>query len=233
MEKKKNKNFKKALSAAFPYTVPVLTGYMVLGITYGVLMRTKGYDALWAVLMSAIAYCGSMQYVAITLLTIAFNPVQAFLLSLMVNARHLFYGLSMLEKYKGLGKAKGLLIYTLFDETFSVSSSVSPPDGIDRKYFYLSISFLNYIYWVTATFIGSILGKFINFNTEGLSFVLTALFVVLFMEQMKKKENRISGAIGILGTLSGLFVFGADRMIIPSMIFILLILLAGRKKVCF
>jgi len=233
MEKKKNKNFKKALSAAFPYTVPVLTGYMVLGITYGVLMRTKGYDALWAVLMSAIAYCGSMQYVAITLLTIAFDPVQAFLLSLMVNARHLFYGLSMLEKYKGLGKAKGLLIYTLFDETFSVSSSVSPPDGIDRKYFYLSISFLNYIYWVTATFIGSILGKFINFNTEDLSFVLTALFVVLFMEQMKKKENRISGAIGILGTLSGLFVFGADRMIIPSMIFILLILLAGRKKVCF
>lgn len=233
MEEKKNKNFKKALSAAFPYTVPVLTGYMVLGITYGVLMRTKGYDALWAVLMSAIAYCGSMQYVAITLLTIAFDPVQAFLLSLMVNARHLFYGLSMLEKYKGLGKAKGFLIYTLSDETFSVSSSVSPPDDIDRKYFYLSISFLNYIYWVTATFIGSILGKFINFNTEGLSFVLTALFVVLFMEQMKKKENRISGAVGILGTLSGLFVFGADRMIIPSMIFILLILLAGRKKVCF
>lgn len=228
----KKKNFQKALTAAFPHTVPVLTGFSMLGMAYGVLMQKNGYGTLWAVLMSAIAYCGSMQFVAITLLTTVFNPLQAFLLSIMVNARHLFYGLSMLEKYKGLEKVRGFLIYTLCDETFSISSSINPPEDIDRKHFYFSISLLNYLYWVFGTFIGSMLGKFITFNTQGLDFVLTALFVVLFLEQMKKKENRISGLIGIVGTISGLMIFGAENMVIPSMIIILLVLLAGKEKIC-
>ncbi|UZT81760.1 AzlC family ABC transporter permease [Caproicibacterium sp. BJN0003] len=204
----------------------------MLGIAYGVLMQTKGYGTLWAVLMSAIAYCGSMQFVAITLLTVAFNPFQAFMLSLMVNARQLFYGISMLDKYKGLGKAKCFLIYTLCDETFSISSSITLPDGVNRKYFYLSISLLNYSYWVLGTALGGIVGNFITFNTNGLDFVLTALFVVLFLEQMKKKENRISGFIGLAGTIIGLSLFGANNLVIPSMLIILAILLAGRKKIC-
>lgn len=227
------KTFQKAIAAAFPHTIPVLTGFLVLGMAYGVLMQTKGYGTLWAVLMSAIAFCGSMQFVAITLLTVAFNPLQAFLLSVMVNARHLFYGISMLEKYKGLGKVRGLLIYTLCDETFSISSSTAPPEGIDRKYFYLSISLLNYLYWIIGTFLGSVLGNFITFNTLGLDFVLTALFVVLFLEQMKKKENWIFGLIGIVSTTIALCFFGAESLVIPAMIFILLILLAWRKKPCF
>lgn len=232
MEKTKRKSFQKAFISAFPHTVPVLTGFLMLGIAYGVLMQTKGYGTLWAVLMSAIAYCGSMQFVAITLLTVAFNPFQAFMLSLMVNARQLFYGISMLDKYKGLGKAKGFLIYTLCDETFSISSSITLPDGVNRKYFYLSISLLNYSYWVLGTALGGIVGNFITFNTNGLDFVLTALFVVLFLEQMKKKENRISGFIGLAGTIIGLSLFGANNLVIPSMLIILAILLAGRKKIC-
>lgn len=232
MEKIKRKSFQKAFISAFPHTVPVLTGFLMLGIAYGVLMQTKGYGTLWAVLMSAIAYCGSMQFVAITLLTVAFNPFQAFMLSLMVNARQLFYGISMLDKYKGLGKAKGFLIYTLCDETFSICSSITLPDGVNRKYFYLSISLLNYSYWVLGTALGGIVGNFITFNTNGLDFVLTALFVVLFLEQMKKKENRISGFIGLAGTIIGLSLFGADDLVIPSMLIILAILLAGRKKIC-
>ncbi|MPN26880.1 hypothetical protein SDC9_174306 [bioreactor metagenome] len=150
----------------------------------------------------------------------------------MVNARHLFYGLSMLEKYKGLGRTRVFLIYTLCDETFSISSSINPPEDVDKKYFFFSISLLNYLYWVIGTFIGSILGKFITFNTQGLDFVLTALFVVLFLEQMKKKENRISGLIGVAGTIIGLLIFGGENMVISSMIIILLILLLGRKKIC-
>ncbi|CAB1245366.1 branched-chain amino acid / methionine exporter [Ruminococcaceae bacterium BL-4] len=232
MEKIKRKSFQKAFISAFPHTVPVLTGFLMLGIAYGVLMQTKGYGTLWAVLMSAIAYCGSMQFVAITLLTVAFNPFQAFMLSLMVNARQLFYGISMLDKYKGLGKAKGFLIYTLCDETFSICSSITLPDGVNRKYFYLSISLLNYSYWVLGTALGGIVGNFITFNTNGLDFALTALFVVLFLEQMKKKENRISGFIGLAGTIIGLSLFGADNLVIPSMLIILAILLAGRKKIC-
>ena len=233
MKEKRRDEFHKAFRAAFPHTIPVLTGFIVLGMAYGVLMHTKGYGTLWAVLMSAIAFCGSMQFVAITLLTTAFNPIQAFLLSIMVNARHLFYGISMLEKYKGLGKVRPFLIYVLCDETFSISSSITPPDNINRKYFYFSISVLNYSYWILGTFLGGTLGSFITFNTKGLDFVLTALFVVLFLEQLKKKNNRISGLIGIVCTLIGLSIFGAGNVVIPSMIFILIILLLGRKKLCY
>lgn len=232
MEDKKFDSLKKAFIAAFPVTVPVLTGFLVLGMAYGVLMQTKGYGTFWAVLMSAIAYCGSMQFVAITLLTTIFNPVQAFLLSLMVNARHLFYGISMLDKYKGLGKIRGFLIYTLCDETFSLSSSVEPKENISKKYFYFAISFLDYIYWIVGTFLGGVLGNFITFNTEGLDFVLTALFVVLFLEQMKDRKNWIIGGIGVIATVLCLWLFKADNLVIPSMVLILVVLLIRRKKLC-
>lgn len=232
VQKNNIKELKKAMIAAFPLTIPVLTGFLVLGMAYGVLMQSKGYGILWSVLMSAIAFCGSMQFVAITLLTTTFHPMQAFLLSLTVNARHLFYGISMLDKYKGLGKIRGFIIYTLCDETFSISSSVTPPDDIEKKYFYFSISFLDYIYWVLGTFLGGLVGGVISFNTKGLDFVLTALFVVLFMEQMKKQENRISGFLGVASSVAALILFGANSMIIPSMIILLLVLLLGRKKLC-
>lgn len=232
MQESKMTRYKAALKAAFPHTIPVLTGFLVLGIAYGVLMETKGYNALWSVLMSAIAFCGSMQFVAITLLTTVFDPVQAFLLSLMVNARHLFYGLSMLDKYKGIGKVRGFLIYTLCDETFSIASSVNPPENIDRKLFYFFISFLNYIYWIIGSFLGGTLGTLITFNTKGLDFVLTALFVVLFIEQMKLKENRIPGFIGLFCTVVSLIIFGATNVVIPAMIFIVASLLIRRRKIC-
>lgn len=223
----------RALRAAFPHTIPVLTGFLVLGIAYGVLMQTKGYGVGWSVAMSAIAFCGSMQFVALTLLTTAFAPVQAFLLSLMVNARHLFYGISMLEKYRGLGKIRAFLIYTLCDETFSIASSIEPPADIDRRDFYFFISLLDYLYWILGTFLGGVLGSFITFNTEGLDFVLTALFVVLLLEQLKNKENIPSAIVGLAATALALVIFGADRMVIPAMVLILVILLImGRKKSC-
>lgn len=232
MEKIRKHPFGRALTAAFPHTIPVLTGFLVLGIAYGMLMQKNGYGVHWAVLMSAVAFCGSMQFVAITLLTTVFHPLQAFLLSIMVNARHLFYGLSMLDKYKGFGKVKAFLIYTLCDETFSIVSSVEAPEGIDRKQFYLSISLLDYSYWVLGTFLGGIAGAYITFNTKGLDFALTALFVVLFLEQMKKPGNRIFGLIGIAATILGLVTFGADQMVLPSMAIVLSILLLGRKWLC-
>lgn len=232
MKKENYNDLKAAIKAAFPHTIPVLTGFLVLGMAYGVLMQTKGYNVGWSVLMSALAFCGSMQFVAITLLTVAFNPIQAFLLSLMVNARHLFYGISMLNKYKGAGKIRPFLIFWLCDETFSIVSSIDPPEGVKKNYFYGAISFMDYLYWIAGTFIGGVAGEYITFNTTGLDFVLTALFIVLFIEQLKAKENRLSGIIGLVCTAVSLVVFGADNLVIPAMIMILIVLLAGRSKVC-
>ncbi len=232
METTKKQKFISALSAAFPHTLPVMAGFLVLGIAYGMLMLEKGFGPQWSVLMSAVAFCGSMQFVAITLLTTAFHPLEALILSLLVNARHLFYGLSMLDKYKGFGKVKPFLIYTLCDETFSIVSSVNPPDGVEPKYFYLSISLLDYLYWVFGSLLGGLLGGFMPFDMKGLDFALTALFVVLFLEQMKKKGNWILGLIGIGCALVSRFVFGAANMVLPALIIILITLLAGRKKLC-
>lgn len=221
-----------ALRAAFPATIPVMTGFLCLGLAYGVLMQTKGYGPLWSTLMSAIAFGGSMQFVAITLLTSVFDPLQAFLLSIMVNARHIFYGLSLLGKYKGLGRVRPFLIYTLCDETFSLVSTLEPPEGVARKDFYFYISLLDYLYWVAGTAMGGLLGNVLTFDTTGLDFALTALFAVLFLEQWKKRENRPAGVIGIACAAVSLAVFGADQLVIPAMALLLAVLLGGRKRLC-
>lgn len=224
--------FQRAFRAAFPKTIPVLTGYLALGIAYGVLMTTKGYGVQWAVLASILTVGGSIQYLGITLLTTAFEPVQAFLLSILVNARHLFYGISMLEKYKGLGKLRPFLIFMLTDETYSICSSLAPPPGVNRKYFYGIISVMDYSYWILGTFLGGVLGSFITFDTTGMDFVLTGLFVVLFLEQMSSGTKAISGLIGLVCSVAALTLFGGDQMVIAAMVLILAVLLAGRNRLC-
>lgn len=221
-----------ALRAAFPVTVPVMTGFLCLGLAYGVLMQSKGYGPRWSVLMSAVAFGGSMQFVAITLLTSAFDPLQAFLLSVMVNARHIFYGLSLLGKYRGLGRVRGFLIYTLCDETFSLVSSLEPPEHVERRDFYFWISLLDYSYWIIGTALGGLVGGLVPFDTTGMDFALTALFVVLFLEQWYHRENRPAGVVGILCAAAALALFGPDNLVIPAMFLILLVLLGGRKHLC-
>ena len=220
----------RAVRAAFPHTVPILTGYLVLGAAYGLLMQTTGFGAPWVLLMSAVAYCGSMQFVAITLLAGAYDPLQALLMSLMVNARHLFYGVSMLGKYRGIGAVKPLMIYTMSDETFSVVSSVQPPADVPPSDFYLAVSLLDYFYWIAGSLLGSVAGQFITFDTTGLDFALTGLFAVLFIEQLKNPQNRASGVIGLVCTTAALAVFGPDSLVIPAMLLVLAVLLVGRKK---
>ena len=228
----RRRELKAAFRAAFPKTAPVLTGFTCLGMAYGVLMSAKGYGPLWATLMSAVAFCGSMQYVAITLLTIPFDPISAFLMSLLVNARHLFYGLSLLKKYRGIGKLRNVLIYLLCDENFSIVCAEEPPEGIRPGYFYFAISILNYAYWVVATFIGGILGSVLPVQTAGLDFTLTALFVVLFLDQWQKKDNRLSAVTGVVCAAGCLLIFGAANFVIPAMVLILITLIAGRKWIC-
>lgn len=227
-----NTQIKETFKFAFPRTFPVLTGFLVMGIAYGVLMASKGYSPFWILLISATALCGSMQFVAIPFFAGMFAPMQVFLLSLMVNARHFFYGLSMLEKYKGTGKAKAFLIFGLCDETFAINASTKLPDHIDKKMFYLMVTFLNWLYWTVSSFIGGLVANFFTIETKGLDFALTALFIVLFLEQVKSKQSMSYGLIGIASALVSLYFFGADNMVIPAMILILVILLGRRKTVC-
>ena len=216
------KSFPAALKAAFPHTVPILTGYLAVGLAYGVLMASKGYNFLWSGFVSAFAFCGSMQYVAITLLTTAFDPLSAFFLSLMVNARHLFFSLALLPKYRALGGLRYFLIYTLSDENFSLSSTL----------FYFAMSFLTWLYWVVFSMLGGLIGGLITFDITGIDFALTALFVVLFIEQVIKRENRPAGFMGLACSVVGLAVFGTDNMVIPAMVLTLIALLLGRKTLC-
>ena len=225
------KSFPAALKSAFPHTVPILTGYLAVGLAYGLLMASKGYNFLWSGFVSAFAFCGSMQYVAITLLTTAFDPLSAFFLSLMVNARHLFFSLALLPRYRGLGRLRYFLIYTLSDENFSLSSSVEPPEDIDPPLFYFAMSFLTWLYWVVFSMLGGLVGSLLTFDTTGIDFALTALFVVLFIEQVTKRENRASGGIGLVCSVAALAVFGADNMVIPAMALTMAVLL-GRRKLC-
>lgn len=221
----------KALKCAFPYTLPVLTGYLFLGIAFGILLSSKGYHFGWAILMSTFVYAGSMQFVAVNLLTSAFDPLNALLITLVVNARHIFYGISLLKTYRGQGAIKPYLIFGLTDETYSLICSTKPPEGIDKRYFMLFITLLNHSYWIIASAIGAILGSLFTFNTEGIDFVMTALFIVIFIDQWKAQKNHVPALIGIGSSAVCLLLFGPDKFIIPSMICILLSLTVFKKNI--
>ena len=220
----------KALKAAFPLTIPVFTGFIFLSIAYGILMNSKGYGVGWTLLMSLIVYAGSAQFVAVTFLTTAFNPIYALLMTLMINARHLFYGISMLDKYKDAGRLKPYLIFGLCDETFSIVCAKELPEGVSGKWFRFFITLLNYTYWAVGSVIGSLLGNVVTFNTKGLDFVLTALFVVIFVGQWKSNKDHKPAIIGILCSVISLIIFGPSSFIIPSMIAIIAVLSITQKR---
>ena len=218
-----------AIKAAFPYTVPILTGFLFLGIAYGIYMKVSGFSAVWSLLISILVFAGSMQFVAVDLLLASFNPLGALLLTLMVNARHLFYGISMLEKYKDAGKKKGYLIFGMCDETFSINCTVDVPQGVDRNWFYFYVTLLDQVYWVTGATLGGIFGSLLAFNTEGLEFVMTALLFVLFLEQILKEKNYFTAFTGVGVSLLCLWIFGSESFIIPAMLVIVAVLTVARK----
>jgi 4-azaleucine resistance transporter AzlC len=212
---------KAAFLAALPYTLPVLTGYIVLGAAYGILMNSKGFSLLWILVASIFVYAGSMQFVTVALLAAGFDPLGAFLMTLAVNARHLFYGISMLDQYRGIGRMKPYLIFSLTDETFSIVCSAKPPEDIEKKWFYFFISLLDHIYWVAGSFLGGVIGSMLPINTKGIDFVLTALFVVILLNQWKSATNHLPAIIGIVSAILCRILFGPSDFIIPAMIGIL------------
>ena len=220
-----------ALKAAFPCTIPVLTGYFVLGMGYGIYVQSLGLPVWLPPLMGTVVYGGSLEFVLASLLLSSFSPLSAFLMALMIQARHLFYGLTMLERYKGYGLRSFYMIYAMSDETFSITCSAEPPEGVDRGWFMFFITLLDQFYWVASAFLGAAVGSVLPFSTVGVDFVMTAMFVVIFLNQWEKEKQHYSGLIGLAVPFVCLLVFGSGSFLIPSMVCILVLLLVLRKPI--
>lgn len=208
----------KTFKYAFVRSLPIMAGYIVLGLGFGVLLQSKGYGVGWALAMGGLIYAGSMQYVAVDLLAGGASLISAALMTLMVNARHLFYGISMLERYKDTGAAKPYLIFALTDETYSVVCSGDVPDGVDRKKYYFWVSLLDQFYWVVGCVAGALLGSVLPFDTTGIDFSMTALFLVVMVEQWRSTCDHTPALVGLGVSLVCLLIFGSSNFLIPSMI---------------
>lgn len=221
----------RALLAAFPYTTPILAGFAFLGFAYGVYMNVMGFPFYYPFLLALVIFGGSLEFVAVSLLLAPFAPLATFLLALLIQARHLFYGLSLLDTYRGLGWKRFFLIYGLCDETFSIVFTAKRrlPKDVDRGWFMLWITWLNEGYWVLSALLGGLVGGMLPFDTTGLGFVMTAMFVVIFLEQWLHESCHATAMLGILAAGGSLALFGAQSFMMPAMVIILLALLLARR----
>lgn len=219
----------KALKAAFPNTLPIFTGFLFLSLAYGIYMNSSGFSFIYPMCMSFLIYGGSLEFVCVEMLLSPFAPLQFFIMALLIQARHIFYGLSMLDRFKGLGLKKYYLIFGMCDETFSVNYTADIPDDVDRGWFMFFVTLLNQFYWVAGATLGGLIGSLFTFDTSNISFVMTAMFVVIFLEQWLKEKNHISSLIGIVVSAVCLALFGADSFMLPTMICIIMLLSLLRK----
>ena len=221
---------RKALKVAFPHTLPILTGFAFLGLAYGIYMNTSGFPFYYPMLMIMLIFGGSLEFVAVEMLLSPFAPLQVFIMALLIQARHLFYGLSMLEKYKGMGRKKFFLIFGMCDETFSINYTAEAPEGVDKGWFLFFITLLDYLYWTVSATIGGLIGSLLKFDTSGINFVMTAMFVVIFLDQWLKEKNHVSSIIGLSVSALCLICFGPDSFMIPTMLIILSLLTLLRPR---
>ena len=220
----------RSFRAAFPCTIPILAGFLFLGMAYGIYMNVSGFSFVYPMIMAAVIFGGSLEFLAAQMLLSPFAPLQVLMVSLMIQARHLFYGISMLDKFKGMGWKKFYLIYGMCDESFSVNYTADIPEDVDSGWFMFFVTLLNQFYWVASATFGGVIGSLLPINTEGISFVMTAMFVVIFMEQWLKEKNHTSSLLGLGISFLCLLVFGPDSFMIPTMILIIVSLTLLRKK---
>ena len=219
---------RKLLAAAFPVTVPVLMGYLAIGMAFGLMLQSIGYGVGWAVLMSVLIYAGSGQYLGVSLLAAGASLTQTAFLTLMVNFRHLVYGLSMLEKFRGLGPRKLYMIFSLTD--YALLSSAKAPEGVDEHGFCFAVALLDQSYWVLGSAIGSLLGSALGFNTTGVDFAMTALFLVIAVGQWKSAGSHLPALLGGAATLASLVLAGAEDMLLPALAIIVIALTLLRPQ---
>lgn len=220
---------KKALKQVFLDTVPVLTGYLFLGIGFGILLSESGFGLGWAFFMSVFVFAGSGQYLAVSLLAGSASLFSAAVATLLVNARHIFYGISLIDTYQDAGKKKPYLIFALTDETYTLVTQNQPPEGMKRHTYCFLVSVLDHIYWIVGCCLGSVVGHLVPISFEGVEFVLTALFVTMFVEQWLSSKNHFPSLVGAGATLLCLVIFGSELFLIPSMVVIALVLTIYRK----
>ena len=221
---------RKTLAAAFPVTIPVLMGYLAIGMAFGLMLQSIGYGAGWAFLMSAVIYAGSGQYLGVSLLAAGAPLTQVAFLTLMVNFRHLVYGLSMLEKFRGMGLRKFYMIFSLTDETYALLSSVRAPEGIDEHDFFFTVALLDQSYWILGSVIGALLGAALGFDTTGVDFAMTALFLVIAVGQWKSAGSHLPALLGGAATLASLLLVGAEDMLLPALAVIVIALTLLRPR---
>lgn len=223
---------RKTFSAAFPVTVPVLMGYLAIGMAFGLMLQSVGYGAGWAFLMSLIIYAGSAQYLGVSLLAAGAPLPQVAFLTLMINFRHLVYGLSMLERFRGMGWRKLYMIFSLTDETYALLSSTRPPQGVDEHDYYFAVAVMNHLYWIVGSVIGSLAGAALGFDTTGVDFAMTALFLVIAVGQWRAAGSHLPALLGGAATLVSLLLVGAEEMLLPALgiIVFTLALLRGRLE---
>ncbi len=221
---------KQAFRQAFLDTIPVLTGYLFLGMGFGILlMEQTGKGVFWAFCMGLFVFAGSGQYLAVSLLSGGASLLSSAVATLLVNARHIFYGISLIDAYKGAGKKKPYMIFALTDETYSLVTQNEPPKGMTRHQYCFTVSWLNQIYWVAGCVLGNLAGALIPISFEGVEFVLTALFVTMFVEQWLNNKNHLPAVIGVVSTVLCLILFGSEIFLIPSMVMIAVLLTVSRK----
>ena len=225
----KNSKLMPAFKAAFPHTIPIMAGFLFLGISYGIYASVNGFNFIYPLMTSLLVFGGSLEFVTVSMLLGSFAPFQTFLMALLIQARHLFYGIAMLNKYKNVGLKKFYLIFGMCDESFSINCSVTPPDNVDKGWFMFFVTILNHFYWVLGAFIGGLLGSIININIKGIDFVMTAMFVVIFLEHWIGNKKKQPAIIGLLTSVAYLVIFGKDSFLIPTMACIILLLTIFRK----
>lgn len=227
-QQQKNQN---PIVFAWKQSIPVMLGYIFLGIAFGLLLQNAGYSFLWAFLISVVIYAGSMQFVLVTLLTSGAGLLSAVLMTLFINGRHIFYGLSFVEKYKKMGKAYPYLVFSLTDETYSVLCGTKVPEGMDDKKVFVWISFLDQCYWVLGSVIGALAGSYIAFDSTGIDFSMTALFIVIVVEQWQGAKSHFPALLGAICGILWLIILGPDRFILPALCSCVVILLLARRRI--
>lgn len=221
---------KKTIGLAFHDTIPVFAGYIVLGIGFGVMLRVNGFGVIWAFFMSIFMYAGAMQYAAVGILASGASVATTAITTVLVNIRHIFYGISLLQKYKGLGIAKLYMIFALTDETYALVSTKRMPEGASRKMYYFLVSLFDHCYWILGCCLGAIIGSVLKINFEGIDFALTALFVTILIDQWLSTKNHLPVFVGMISTAVCLAIFGSEKFLIPSMIVIVVILTLTKSK---
>ncbi len=215
---------------AFMQTIPVMLGYLCLGIAFGLMIQNAGYHFIWAFISSLFIYAGSMQFVLVTLLTGGVSLIYAAVMTLFINGRQIFYGLSLIDKFKEMGKYYPYMIFSLTDETYSLLCSVNVPDNLNEKKAFFLISILDHLYWIIGSVIGAIAGQLINFDTTGVDFSMTALFIVIVLDQWRDSESHISALAGFVVGGIFLLILGPDRFLVPSLAVVSLFLIFMRGR---